>query len=484
MEKKNIWIVVIVVLVMVVLCCCAILVASGVTYAIFMPQESSQNLEEFITPIEATPREPITLPTIASVPNVIPGNDDPSTTDEQLPIDPAILSQMEKIEREVEGIRGLPTANDLIRKTLSQEQLRQHVMDDFFVDYTEEEVRQDALILNLFGLIDRDYDLYELFVDLYSEQIAGFYDDETKEMVVVQGKEFAGPERMTYAHEYTHALQDAQYDLEEGLQLEDEFCKLDSEHCAAVTALVEGDASFTETQWFLEHSSLKDKQEVLQYYQEYSSPIFDNTPAFLQEDLIFPYVKGLEFVTYLYENGGYAAVDNAYLNPPVSTEQILHPDRYPNDQPIKIELEDFTSFLGDGWEEIDRNALGEWYFYLMLGKPLNDNWALAEDVSQTATEGWGGDLYLVYQHQTSEEVVLLSVSQWDTQVDADEYWKAFTDYAVLRWGNTSQNTSNRLVWDLGTESIIISRQTNQILWIVAPDLDLAQELAIEFPLFR
>lgn len=483
MEKKNIWIVVIVVVVMVVLCCCAILVASGAFAAIgatnFIQElETSQNNQE------STPREIITMPTNTPVPGVEPGSVNPAPTQEQTMIDAAILAQMEKIEREVEGIRGLPTANDLVRKTLSQEQLRQHVMDDFFVDYTEEEVRQDALILNLFGLIDRDYDLYELFVELYSEQIAGFYDDETKEMVVVQGKEFAGPERMTYAHEYTHALQDAQYDLEDGLKLQDEFCELDSEYCGAVTALIEGDASFTETQWFLEHSTLKDKQEVLQYYQNYASPIFDTTPAFLQEDLIFPYVKGLEFVTYLYEQGGYAAIDDAYLNPPSSTEQILHPERYPNDQPIKIELKDFTSILGDGWEEIERNALGEWYTYLMFAKPLNTDWVLAEDIALAAAEGWGGDLYLVYQHSTNNEVVLISVSEWDTQSDADEYWQAFTDYAALRWGNTTQNSTNRMVWELESETILISRQTNQILWIITPNLDMAQKLAFEFPLFQ
>lgn len=483
MEKKNIWIVVIVVVVMVVLCCCAILVASGAFAAIgatnFIQElETSQNNQE------STPRDIIKMPTNTPVPGVEPGSVNPDPTQEQTMIDAAILAQMEKIEREVEGIRGLPTANDLVRKTLSQEQLRQHVMEDFFVDYTEEEVRQDALILNLFGLIDRDYDLYELFVELYSEQIAGFYDDETKEMVVVQGKGFAGPERMTYAHEYTHALQDAQYDLEDGLKLQDEFCELDSEYCGAVTALIEGDASFTETQWFLEHSTLKDKQEVLQYYQNYASPIFDTTPAFLQEDLIFPYVKGLEFVTYLFEKGGYAAIDDAYLNPPVSTEQILHPERYPNDQPIKIELKDFTSILGDGWEEIERNALGEWYSYLMFAKPLNSDWALVEDIALAAAEGWGGDLYLVYQHSTNDEVVLISVSQWDTQVDADEYWQAFTDYAALRWGNTTQNSTNQMVWELESETIMISRQTNQILWIITPNLDMAQKLAIEFPLFQ
>jgi hypothetical protein len=289
---------------------------------------------------------------------------------------------------------------------------------------------------------------------------------------------------MTYAHEYTHALQDAQYDLEDGLKLQDEFCELDSEYCGAVTALIEGDASFTETQWFLEHSTLKDKQEIIQYYQNYSSPIFDTTPAFLQEDLIFPYVKGLEFVTYLFEKGGYAAIDDAYLNPPSSTEQILHPERYPNDQPIKIELKDFTSILGNGWEEIERNALGEWYTYLMFAKPLNSDWVLVEDIALAAAEGWGGDLYLVYQHSTNDEVVLISVSEWDTQSDADEYWQAFTDYAALRWGKTTQNSTNQMVWELESETIWISRQTNQILWIITPNLDTAQKLAIEFPLFQ
>lgn len=483
MEKKNIWIVAIVVVVMVVLCCCAILVASGV-FAAGATITSLMDQESFLNSQKSTPSEIFTMPTIIPSPNVDPGRVDPTPAQEQMKIDSAILSQMEKIEQEVEGLRGLPRANDLDRKTLTPEELRQRVMEDFFVDYTEEDVRQDALILNLFGLIDRDYDLYELFVELYSEQIAGFYDDETKEMVVVQGEEFAGPERMTYAHEYTHALQDAQYDLNDGLKLNDETCELDTEYCAAVTALVEGDASFTETQWFLEHSSLKDKQEVLKYYQEYASPIFDNTPLFLQEDLIFPYVKGIAFVTKLYEEGGYAAIDNAFLNPPVSTEQIIHPERYPDDQPIKIELDEFTSLLGEGWEEIDRNTLGEWYTYLMLGKPLSSDLALEEEMALSAAEGWGGDLYLVYHHFENDEDVLILLSEWDTQTDADEYWLAFSEYAIKRWGITTQKTNTKLTWELDAETVIVIRQTDQVLWIIAPQWDLAEELAAQFPEFR
>ncbi len=483
MEKKNIWIVVIIILVLVVICCCAILVVSGAAYAILQPQASSQIINEPVESIVSPTKEPITLPTLDLNPEEKEEQESSPSLEKQTMIPANILRQMEKIEQEVEGLRGLPRANDLDRKTLTPEELRQKVMDDFFSDYTEEDVRQDALILNLFGLIDRDYDLYDLFVELYSEQIAGFYDDETKEMVVVQGEEFAGPQRMTYAHEYTHALQDAQYDLSDGLNINDETCELDSEYCAAVTALLEGDASFTETQWFLEHSSLKDKQEVLKFYQEYSSPIFDNIPDFLQEDVIFPYVKGLEFVNNLYEEGGYAAIDDAFLNPPVTTEQILHPERYPQDQPVEILLDDFTTFLGSGWEEIERNTLGEWYAYLMLGKPLSADWALPEEQALSAAEGWGGDLYLVYQHVENDEDVLISVSEWDTQADADEYWQAFTKYAAMRWGSSTQNTSTKKLWELTSETVLISRQTDQVLWIVAPNATLAQDLASQLSVF-
>lgn len=484
MDKKNIWIVVMIILVLVAICCCAIMLVSGATYAILQTGTSSEFLDETAEPGVSPTRTPMQLPTIDLNSG---GADEDSPTlsqDDQLDIAPNILAQMEKIEREVEDMRGLPQANDLTRKTFTQEELRQRVMDDFLLDYTAEDVRQDALVLNLFGLIERDYDLYDLYVELYSEQIAGFYDDDTKEMVVIQGEDFAGPERMTYAHEYTHALQDARYDLSDGLNLNDETCELDSEYCGAVTALVEGDASFTEGQWLYEYASLKDKQEILKFYQDYSSPVFDTIPTFLQEDLMFPYYKGLQFVTYLYDESGYTAVDDAFLNPPVSTEQILHPERYPGDQPVEITLDDFTSPLGDGWEEIERNTMGEWYNYLMLSKPLSNDWALQDDVALSATEGWGGDLYLIYHQSEKDEDVLISISEWDTSTDVDEYWQAFTQYALKRWGSASETSSTKMIWELASQTVTLNRQTNQVLWIIAPNATLALELGNQFPLFQ
>ena len=316
--------------------------------------------------------------------------------------DENMLSKMEFIEDQVESLRGLSLSNEVTRKTLPQAELRQRVMDDFFADYTMEDSQKDALILDLFGFLEKDFDLYNLYLDLYSEQIAGFYDDETREMVVVQGEAFTGSEKMTYAHEFTHALQDEAFDLKNGLKLDEEYCLQDSEYCAAVQALVEGDATLTETLWFLEHSSNQDKRDILELYDNYQSPIFDSAPAFLQEDFLFAYSQGLEFVQSLYDEGGFSAVDAAYLNPPLSTEQILHPDRYPDDIPTRLDLPDFSENLGEGWEEIDRNSLGEWYTYLLLAKAYDPSFRINEDQAKISAEGWGGDQYLVYRNTEIE----------------------------------------------------------------------------------
>ena len=336
------------------------------------------------------------------------------------------------------------------------------------------------LILDLFGFLEKDFDLYNLYLDLYSEQIAGFYDDETREMVVVQGEAFKGSEKMTYAHEFTHALQDEAFDLKNGLKLDEEYCLQDSEYCAAVQALVEGDATLTETLWFLEHSSNQDKRDILEMYDSYQSPIFNSAPVFLQEDFLFAYSQGLEFVQSLYEDGGFSAVDDAYLNPPLSTEQILHPNRYPDDIPARLDLPEFSEKLGEGWEEIDRNSLGEWYTYLLLAKAYEPSFRIDEDQAKISAEGWGGDQYLVYQNSDKSQGILVYRSDWDTEIEALEFWEQFAKYGNNRWGQGEKSGKDYFQWFKDEKVITISLQSNRVLWVIAPDEETATKILSSF----
>jgi len=187
-------------------------------------------------------------------------------------------NEMDQIERQVVSLRGLSPTTAVPRALLNTDQLKDKVINDFFKDYTAEEEADDLKELSLVGLLSPDFSLHDFYVRLYSEQVAGYYDPETKEMYVVSDSGFGGLEKMTYAHEYTHVLQDQTYDLQNGLKQNDEYCQTHTEYCAAVQALTEGDASLLEQQWFTRFASSQDQRDVQNYYQSYSSPVYDSAP--------------------------------------------------------------------------------------------------------------------------------------------------------------------------------------------------------------
>jgi hypothetical protein len=472
MKKEHI-ILVIVILVALGFCCCIFAATAAGAFLITqnVVSENATSLPASET-LQAVPIDPWT-----DTPRETPAPSEPaqentpesqsSESDGQL--DEGLLSVMSKIERQVEQLRGLRLSNEVDRHTMTGEDLRERVMDDFFTDYTTKDARVDAQIMSLFGFLESDYDLYNLYIDLYSEQIAGFYDDIMKEMVIVKEEKFSGAEKMTYAHEFTHALQDEAYDLENGLGLNDDRCLADSEYCAAVQALVEGDATLTETLWFIDHSSAQDKKDVMEMYDDYQSPVYDSAPQYLQEDFLFAYTAGLEFVQYLYDQGGYAAVDEAYANPPVSTEQIMHPEKYPNDIPVTLDLPNFTSILSADWQIIDSGNLGEWYTYLMLAKPYDPDFALDQDDAEDAAQGWGGDQYQIFYNEQDRQNILVYVSQWDSVSESAEFWNHFTTYGNNRWGDPKLSSANYILWEEGEQVISFSHNANQVLWVMAAD---------------
>jgi hypothetical protein len=409
--------------------------------------ESPQEPTQAATEPEVS--EPAAEPTIASLP-------------------PEIEMQMNAIQRQVIDLRGLEPTGEVPRALLTPDKLRQRVIDDFLADYTEEEVADDVVVLTAFGLLEPGFDLRGFYIELFSEQIAGFYDNEVGEMYVVQGEGFFGPERLTYSHEYTHVLQDQNYDIENGLNYNDDSCEADTERCAAIQALIEGDASLTELNWFYEFSTSTDQQQIMEFYQSYSSPIYDSAPPFMQQDFIFAYNYGLTFVQKLYDEGGYAAIDAAYRNVPVSTEQILHPEHYPSNIPTPVELPDLLPVLGDGWRELDRNVMGEWYTYLILGSGIDPAAQIADEIAAEAAAGWKGDSYLVYYNDATAQTVVVMRSLWDSTADALQFSDAFHDYAEARFNVDTQGSETAMTWTFPGGFTTLERSGAQTTWVLAP----------------
>ena len=393
------------------------------------------------------------------------------------PMDAALNAEMDRIEQQVMTLRGLQATTPVERVLLTQGQLRQRIIDDFLAEYSEEDARDEVLVFSLFGLLPQDFDLFNFYVDFFEKQIAGFYDDSREEMAIICGSGFSGWERFIYSHEFTHVLQDQTYDLEEGLGFSEENCDLDSQRCAGIQALVEGDATVLQLQWMNTYASQEDIAQLMEYINNLDTPVFNTAPPFLSKDLLFPYEAGMYFVNTIFREGEWAAVDAVYQDPPSSTEQILHPERYPHDVPVKLVVPDALDSLGGDWILLDADTLGEWRTQLVLNEQL-----LRAD-AEPAAEGWGGDVYHVYHNEANGDNLLLLVTQWDTIKDVHEFRAAFIDYLEARFGEQTSTSSYVNVWDLAEAYVYFERNSNQTLWILAPDSDTADVLrqAVSLP---
>ena len=376
------------------------------------------------------------------------------------PIEGGVLNQMRTIEEAVSQLRGLQALRAVERSLYTSDQLRTQVVDEFLADYTVQEAEADAALYFLLGLLPADLNLHQLYTDLLSEQVAGFYDTETDEMVVVCAGGFGGVERLTYAHEFVHTIQDQRYDFESGLAYSDTECEQASQRCSATRALFEGDAALLQEQWLRTYASDQDLVDLQLFFSTFTMPVYDSAPAYIQAEFTFPYLEGLFFVRSLYLKGGWAAVDDAYLSPPQSTEQILHPERYPREAVIFLEPPDLSALSASGWEIAIEDVLGEWDLLKMLEVQL------APDEAQTASGGWGGDVAVLLNNPVLDEQALVFVVQWDSMRDAHEFTAAFKDYGALRFGEADFSTSTTAEWGTGEFGGMIERQSNQTLVIL------------------
>jgi hypothetical protein len=391
-------------------------------------------------------------------------------------IDSQLTNEINQIQTQVVEERDLRPKHPVPVVLLSPEELRRNVVNDFLADYTDEETSDDVMELSIIGLLDPGFDLHDLYINLLSEQIAGYYDNETAEMFVVQGQGFQGPERLTYSHEYTHVLQDQNYDIKNGLNYNDDACEVDTERCAAIQALIEGDATVSETIWFQYYSTAQDKKEISAFYNSLKSPVYDSAPAFLKDDFVFPYDQGTTFVQDIFTNGGWSAVDAVYNNPPVSTEQILHPNLYPSDKPIPVDLPDLVSALGEGWREVSRNQMGEWYTYLILARGADADARQNDTTAQSAAAGWGGDEYLVLHNDATSATAFVMKTVWDTTDDAAEFSSSFEKYANTRFGVKAAQQGDTLTWSYTGGYTTLYHSGATTIWITVPDATTAQTI--------
>jgi hypothetical protein len=364
--------------------------------------------------------------------------------------------------------RGLSPSQPVERAFLTVAEVKQRVLDDFEEDYSPEEAADDTRVLAAFGLVEPGLDLYNLFVRLYSEGVAGYYDPDTQELVLVSETQGLNAyERTVFAHEYTHALQDQVFGIRAS-GFSDEMFDQDSERFEAAQAVLEGDARLLEEQ-YQDTLTAAEQREYDEAVNAQDVSLYFEMPEYLLHDFIFPYEQGLEFVRRYYNEGGWARVDELWRNMPVSSEQILHPERYDaGEAPVVVARPALTDTLGSGWRMLDNGVNGEWYTYLILAYGTDGDAQLAPNRARAAAEGWGGDGYNVYLRESDEALVLAAHWVWDTAADAEEFVEAFREYGDERFGGPATEIGDRLCWGVAGQNCLLTTGTGT-LWLMAPD---------------
>lgn len=371
-----------------------------------------------------------------------------------------------EVEANVSELRGLEPLEPVVPVVLSRDELRERITRESASETTPDESRAEVLALSAFDFLGRDYDLYTAQVTLQSEGILGYYDPDTAEFVVVNDGALLDPAaQWTHAHEFVHALQDQYYDLD---ALSDD--SLDSEARAAVRALAEGEAELVQYLYLFESDYFSDVEveAILNDPEQVDSDYLSEFPPVLINDLAFPYTDGVEFVIDLYREDGFAAIDAAWADPPRSTEQILHPDRYrAGDAPQVVTLPPLDDTLGTGWMLLDGDILGEFYLRQYLAQQLP-----SATVNRAAT-GWGGDRYAVYWNEATDEMVMALRLVWDTPEDALEFAEVYPDYPAALWQTEAETQPDGSACWAGDDVICFRQLEGESLIVRAPDVPIA-----------
>jgi hypothetical protein len=354
---------------------------------------------------------------------------------------PEVMQAIERVEESVEEIRGLKFLEEVETRFMSQDELRQKLIDDLNEDYTQDEWERDEGILKLLGFLEEDQDYYGLLLDLYTEQIAGFYSPADKYLALISGEESMNAyDRLVLSHELTHALQDQHFDL-----YRPPFHDPDSENNDAVFAascLVEGDATVAMYS-YAETFTPKDQWELQEAYGDIKSEKMDAAPRYIRDSLLFPYQEGEKFARRLRDKQGVTGLDEAFSRPPASTEQVMHPEKYfAGEMPLPVECPDISSGLGEGWELKDTDVMGEFDIMELL---MNE---VKRADAERAAEGWGGCQYRYYVEGGSGEKLAVIDLAWDSQQEAEEFAAVFSDYADSRCGFGSGSFRRDLGWYL------------------------------------
>jgi len=311
-----------------------------------------------------------------------------------------------ELQDEVADVGGVPFRSPVTLDYLSRDGFAAYLRDLMDSEYPAARAAAEERTLVAFDLLQPRTDLRALRARLLQENIAGFYDerpDRRRLYAVSDDRRLTPANQVVIAHELRHALQD-QYAEVAGL-LPGDVGDFDDRRLALMS-LLEGDATLVMERFLRHRLALGDGAERDLSGLSLPAPLVPDAPPVLRDQLIEPYLAGRDFTLTLWRQRGWDGVKAAWQQPPDSTEQVLHPDKFlQRERPVRVEL----PYAPAGGRVLAEGILGELLTRTLLGEPAQND----------AAAGWGGDSYRSWD--VSGHTLLVWRSAWDSAADATEF---------------------------------------------------------------
>lgn len=328
--------------------------------------------------------------------DVIPDSETPAFSNAPCPGD--VPEEVCRAAAFVENFRGKPFKEFPTVELVTDDDFGERILRDF--EDARDELDITTEMWRSLGFIDPAVNLADALATSYEVGVVGVYFTDTKELYV-QGTELNLYAELVIVHELAHAHDDQWLNLDRP-----EFEEVDDEVGYGFSAVVEGNASRVEAAWRAGLSAGQ-QEELGALELGLLSPedieVYLSLPRLLLLFQISPYQDGEVFIEAVAARGGEDAVNEAFANPPRTSEQVLHPELYAAGH----QLIEVAPPPAEG-DIIDEGLVGELAFDLWF--------------SDQAGDGWGGDYYVSWRTDSGACTRIDVVG--DTELDTDELFDA------------------------------------------------------------
>jgi len=337
--------------------------------------------------------------------------------------------QAVSVEAGVGRIRQLDFTQQVPVVVNTPDQAQQAITTQIARDHSDEDLRIGGESGVMTGLYPPNINLKRQTVELLRNEIIGFYNPDTRQMVMVQRPRSdsssevrrlgASMGTMVLAHELTHALQDQHFAIEKMLKQ----VKDNDDQTLALKCVAEGDATlsgFAYVAGRMEPANVESLVNQLSALPASSASQGHDIPLAITVPMLFEYSGGSRFVAEAWRRGGWSAVDQLYRNPPRSSQQIMQPELYFDrpTPPVRIELTGYESLLSD-WKKVDDDTYGELLLKLIFERNLPPH----ASAFRTLPE-WAGDRIITLQK--GKQLTLLWLIAFHDPAAAAEFARAYS----------------------------------------------------------